>query len=156
MIETTAIRARAAAATPGPWYLRLTDETYRDRPAHYYIASEVRGIVDVRPDDAYYVATTQRGNVQARADAEFIAHARQDVAALLAEVERLRDALVQESDEARISAAVIDERDALVTAARAVVREWGREEQDWYRPDYDRAVSALAKLLPATGGDDGE
>lgn len=87
------IRARADAATKGPWYLRLTDETYRDRPAHYYIASEVRGIVDVRPDDAFYVATTQRGNAQARADAEFIAHAREDVATLLAEIERLRAAL---------------------------------------------------------------
>lgn len=83
------IRARADAATRGPWHVELTAETYIDRPSRYPIYSEVRGIVDVAEGDTY-VAQTKRGNEQARDDAEFIAHAREDVATLLAEVERLR------------------------------------------------------------------
>lgn len=95
MIDLAGIRARADAATRGPWHVELTAETYIDRPSRYPIYSDVRGIVEVAEGDTY-VAQTMRGNAQARADAEFIAHAREDVAALLAEVERLRDALVQE------------------------------------------------------------
>lgn len=83
------IRARADAATRGPWYVQLTAETYIDRPSRYPIYSEVRGVVEITEGDTY-VAQTKRGNEQARADAEFIAHAREDVAVLLAEIERLR------------------------------------------------------------------
>lgn len=92
MMDLVDIRARADAATRGPWHVELAAETYVDRPSRYPIYSEVRGIVDVTEGDTY-VAQTRRGNEQARADAEFIAHAREDMAALLAEVERLRDAL---------------------------------------------------------------
>ncbi len=89
MIDLADIRARADAATRGPWHVELAAETYVDRPSRYPIYSEVRGIVDVTEGDTY-VAQTRRGNEQARADAEFIAHAREDVATLLGEVERLR------------------------------------------------------------------
>lgn len=96
MAETTAqIRARADAATPGPWHVHLTAETYVDRPSRYPIYSEVRGVVDVTEGDTY-VAQTKRGNEQARADAEFIAHAREDVGWLLARVVAL-EAAVQAS-----------------------------------------------------------
>lgn len=92
MTDIAQIRARADAATRGPWHVELTAETYIDRPSRYPIYSEVRHVVEVAEGDTY-VAQTKRGNEQARADAEFIAHAREDVAVLLAEIERLRAAL---------------------------------------------------------------
>lgn len=118
------IRARADAATRGPWHVQLTAETYIDRPSRYPIYSEVRGVVDVAEGDTY-VAQTKRGNEQARADAEFIAHAREDVAVLLAEIERLRAALVEATAE------LIALRDGLVVTdsdradARAELRAEG-------------------------------
>lgn len=73
MGDEDAIRERLAAATPGPWRLQNA-ETYAVAPTRFYIGSELRGI-----------AETRRGDAQARADAVFIAHASEDIAALLAE-----------------------------------------------------------------------
>lgn len=66
--ELEAIKARAAAATPGPW--------------------EFDGKGDIVPDGdkSDFVAMIH----YSAEDAEFIAHARADVPALVAEVERLR------------------------------------------------------------------
>lgn len=62
--QLAAIRARANAATPGPW------TSYEKNPT-----------------DEYYASCFP-------ADEEFIGHSRDDVPALLDEVERLRAALV--------------------------------------------------------------
>jgi hypothetical protein len=70
------IAARAAAATPGPW---CADGWEIYRGAEYVGGAKWIGET-CRPNDT-------DGAV---ADAEFIAHAPEDVAALLAEVERLR------------------------------------------------------------------
>ena len=75
-LDLDAIEARANAATDGPWTLHEDDgDTFR-APAW-----------EVRPASGEMVA---RLRDWASADAEFIAHARTDVPALLAEVRRLR------------------------------------------------------------------
>jgi hypothetical protein len=70
--ELAAIKTRADAATPGPWVTDLEGNVYADGPAHPVTA--VRG----------------RFTEHLMQDARFIARAREDVPALLAEVERLR------------------------------------------------------------------
>ena len=66
--ELDAIEQRAHAATEGPW------EASAHRTGHYLVICPDCGV---------------RGGYE-RADAEFIAHARSDVPALVAEVRRLR------------------------------------------------------------------
>ncbi|WP_158920631.1 hypothetical protein [Streptomyces sp. NBRC 109706] len=119
-----AIAARAEAATPGPWQYDYAD---REVMTGHGIA-----VADIHPADD---------------DGRFIAHTREDVDALLAEVERLRDRvdeverrytfdtadLKQQRDAAR--AVVAEQQDALSaarpsrqeTATRAAVL---REAQD--------------------------
>lgn len=75
------IRARAEAATPGPW---CTDSW------------EIYQGTEYVPGVSLWIGETCRGTgspEQDRADAEFVAHAREDVPALLAEVQRLKAAL---------------------------------------------------------------
>ena len=72
--QLEAIRKRAEAATEGKWF---TDD------AELYVSAD--GYVEVA--EAYE-----------KADAEFIAHSREDIPALLAEVERLRTALIEIAD----------------------------------------------------------
>jgi hypothetical protein len=70
--ELTGIEARANAATPGPWEAQ-----------HSY-------------DDCWWLGGPEANgpDMLPQGDAEFIAHARADVPALVAEVRRLREALV--------------------------------------------------------------
>jgi hypothetical protein len=72
------IRARALAATPGPWLREWAFNTHFVVPlaAHDVAAGNV-----------------SRLKPRQRADAEFIAHARTDVSALLDEIDRLSTAL---------------------------------------------------------------
>lgn len=80
-MDLEAIRARAAAATGGPWvpYFNSHGDPYVTLPGLYL----TRRIADVSvsPDD------------YGKANAEFIAHAREDVPDLLAEVARLTEEL---------------------------------------------------------------
>lgn len=82
--ELNAIRQRVEAATPGPWY--------RDMP-HARVCATGRIIGRI-------ATVTKQGTwsvtVQDDANALFIAHAREDIPALLAEVERLRREVVNE------------------------------------------------------------
>jgi len=72
--ELKAIKARAEAATPGPWATVLGR----------YVLSRADAFKG-QPDWPLMPKTAE--------DATFIAHARMDMPALVAEVERLRDAL---------------------------------------------------------------
>lgn len=86
-IDLDAIRARAEAATPGPWVT--------DWDAGYVVQSALSLVADVhgepvRADDPLDYDDT------GQPDAEFIAHARVDIPMLLDEIERLR-ALLDES-----------------------------------------------------------
>jgi hypothetical protein len=69
-LDLDAILARAAAATPGPW-------TANDR-------------IGIVTDAAADPLAVFGGGKQDRADAEFTAHAREDIEALAAEIRRLR------------------------------------------------------------------
>lgn len=94
--ELDAIEARANAATPGPWVAKPVDyapdryagiETVYKRAPHY----------DEEPEEyrgAIGIVETDGGNYPPQGpDAVFIAAARSDVPALVAEVKRLREAL---------------------------------------------------------------
>lgn len=74
MLDLKPIKAREAAATKGPW-----DDT------------DPRCIRHAEPN--IYVGDEEIADVYGHNDSQFIAHARQDIPALIAEVERLRAAL---------------------------------------------------------------
>jgi hypothetical protein len=78
-INLDAIKARLAAATPGPW--RVSRQNIDERPG----TSEVCDLVN---DCWVIVEHNDLGRYED--DADLIAHAPADIAALLAEVERLR------------------------------------------------------------------
>jgi hypothetical protein len=67
------IESRCAAATPGPW------------TAHPYAED-----FEIRP-----IACGQDHGICSQPDAEFIAHAREDIPVLLAEINKLRDVIMR-------------------------------------------------------------
>ena len=73
--ELQAIKTRAEQATPGPWIAKARAV---DGITDYFLGAEIEG-----PPDA------QRGQFARKEDAEFIANARTDVPALVAEIEQL-------------------------------------------------------------------
>lgn len=79
-LDLTAIRTRADAATPGPWWRESDNE---------YVYGMRR---DGRPNGEGIVTVSYYGRVSpnSRVDAEFIAHARHDVTALLDLVDLLQ------------------------------------------------------------------
>lgn len=82
--ELQAIKARAEAATPGPW-------TNVDEDGEHW--KSITAIEGGDPLSVTMKIYDEGGH--SLADAEFIAHARTDVPALVAEVERLRKALLK-------------------------------------------------------------
>jgi hypothetical protein len=84
--ELRQIEARLAAASPGPWtsYVEGRDHTSGD--------DFIRVSEDNAEPDLYLSRAVAGGVVPAStADQDFIAHARQDIPALIAEIRRLRD-----------------------------------------------------------------
>lgn len=126
MIDLDAIKARCAAATPGPWeagdryhlqgashcgclpaqgplvWEGVTNINGTRMKAHLHRRDEPwwpYGITARVKDGAYeavLIETEEYGTMR-QADLEFVAHAREDVPALVAEVERLRD-LITDAD----------------------------------------------------------
>jgi hypothetical protein len=90
--ELEAIRARADAATAGPW-AAMDNSVYTGRQWRDIVAG-VRGIVYPSGFTRHSGGETETHYGVAISDenADFIAHARTDIPALLAEVERLRGA----------------------------------------------------------------
>ena len=102
--ELDAIRRRAEAASAGPWFVRYLDDGYaanlvavasRPGPEHGDDGSFRDGDIDAKD----IVAATLVQNPERYVDiadhrwdenADFIAHAREDVPRLLDEIERLR------------------------------------------------------------------
>jgi hypothetical protein len=83
-LDLDAIRARADAATPGPWM----HATHTGRKDGVSLVGQIS-----KRGTGQAVAVLADSDVRQRAkDAEFVAHAREDVPALVAEVERLRAA----------------------------------------------------------------
>lgn len=83
-LDLKAIKARCEAATPGPWDVAIGN--FSDDVSVVYVGSPgLKG------------SDQKRYNLS-EDDQKFIAHARADVPTLVAEVERLRAALMKESD----------------------------------------------------------
>lgn len=74
MSDLDEIQARADAATEGPWRALTTGRTGGD---HWYICDEGEAIASVASQDGF-------NEDQREPDAEFIAHAREDVPKLVA------------------------------------------------------------------------
>ena len=80
------IEARVQAATPGPWKSMWEGRDHQS--GDHFI---MRGTDDARYDDLFL----SPGRIE---DQDFVAHARQDVPALLAEVRRLREFLISHGE----------------------------------------------------------
>ncbi|MEH6941623.1 hypothetical protein [Bacillus sp. JJ722] len=97
--ELEAIRKRAEKATKGPW------EVCNGTDVFTKLGATNNGGVQANHNDGWYIAKCNEGTTsvgdeevalsfnEENANAEFIAHARGDVPKLLAEVERLRNAI---------------------------------------------------------------
>lgn len=88
-LDLDAIRARADAATEGPWIAT----TPHDDESEWASDFDDPMVITDDSTPGNFAAIAQdicQGETDGRADAEFIAHARTDVPALLAEVEQLR------------------------------------------------------------------
>lgn len=125
-----AIRRRVAAASPGPWRVGSQDPKHGDvLHAHELVISHQHGIVELEP------------HRNGAADTAFIAHARQDIPALLAEVERLRSLITPREAAAldRLLQAYLatEEGDAGADDLRALYGKVRRLDQD--HTVYDKA-----------------
>lgn len=83
----TQIRARAEAATAGPWHREGPDADYSHAQYGNCCGMGDFGWVTGGPNFPRYDEDSE----EAKADAEFIAHSRTDVVALLDEIHRLRE-----------------------------------------------------------------
>lgn len=100
MSDLEAIKARAEAATPGPWDSRRSE--WADDPDLMTVDGEPAGDPWWVHHDGW-IDADDTGLFMSEADAAFIAHARTDVPALVAEVERLRDVVAAlEAENARL------------------------------------------------------
>jgi len=86
--ELAAIRARCDAATPGPWRFGVGDRKYIGQSELLVVACDEARELDIALVDV-------EGGGYHHQDAEFIAHARTDVPALVARVEELEAALAK-------------------------------------------------------------
>ena len=86
--ELDAIEARAMDATGGPWLPKYAKVFYPNGEAEHWVKSTADGltVASLR----YRPQGREIGEDQSDLDALFIAHARTDIPALLAEVKRLR------------------------------------------------------------------
>ena len=84
--DLEAIKARAAAATEGPW--EWDDPTIGQ---HWSRPEPWATVVDDEVNCGGYCYGGSSSPIKSDADGQFIAHAREDIPALVAEVERLRE-----------------------------------------------------------------
>jgi hypothetical protein len=171
-----AIEARATAATPGPWAtcddgtglidiaasLEDTGHGYRCRR---YIGQVEADQIDNDPTHRDW--TEEQDRQQVAADAAFIAHAREDINALLAGVRCLRDELAETKalHNPRLRGLLVKaatDRDQYVgwsTVADGPKGVWSREtaiEYGWPRTWLDRADATGTSARDGEGGwDDG-
>jgi hypothetical protein len=109
------IEARAAAATDGPWGF-YDGETYADVAADLEMTSRSsytyrQKVARLEDDDfwddpAHQDADDEQATEALSANAAFIAHARTDVPALIAEIRRLRARVTELEDDASLLTAL--------------------------------------------------
>jgi len=101
-IDLDAIRRRAESATEGPWWFDEDDNCWRLHGVHAHIPADPIGIPE-QIINHQILKAPKRGTTYAEywpneADAAFICHAREDIPALLAEIDRLRACLAAETE----------------------------------------------------------
>lgn len=97
-LELARIRSRAAAASPGPWFVRILDDEYAMNLVAISTAADAGDDQWPDFDSGEVVAATlvQQPRYVGVSDqrwdenAEFIAHSREDLPRLLDEIDRLR------------------------------------------------------------------
>ena len=142
-LDLDAIEARAKAATPGPWVVD------KDAFGIGVIAESQIGIPDNDPEGVYIADCYKKS---AEVHAEFIAHAREDIPALIAEVRRLEGELHvdPENEIGRLNAQLETEilrRDSLGETLDNVVADHKRDIAR-LADIKAKAVSALSKANP--------
>jgi hypothetical protein len=117
--ELQAIKARAARATPGPWQLHVrgTSTTIEAQDGKKWIAQALLGTYGI-------------GNVEA--NAAFLAHARDDIPTLVAEVERQRAEHAALAEQLRQTTAARDDlsQRAMLAAQERYVGATGTEREN--------------------------
>lgn len=108
--ELAEIEARLEAATPGPWEAHFAG-IYRDKPVVSHKAN-------ARGDRLGRFVLWEGDPEQANKDAAFIARARTDVPALVAEVKALRGLLADLSIDSQAAAEAVRARGAAVRVIR--------------------------------------
>ncbi|WP_330438793.1 hypothetical protein OHB44_27880 [Micromonospora sp. NBC_00821] len=132
-IDLEAIRARAAAATPGPWLTDPNSAWRRCHEAHEYVYAS-----DPTDRNGVIALTGIKGeHVRNGPDATFIAHARTDVTDLCDEVEQVRDALARRDKEiGRLEVYVtgleqqLAAQQPVINAARDLTHIWAANNGD--------------------------
>lgn len=101
MLNLEVMRQRCDAATPGPWSTANSpDDVYGGRASSAFVGGKAR-------------LFRHNGDVKyAIADCRFVAHAREDLPACIAEIERLRAALMERGE--RLQGAAPSSDDAIV------------------------------------------
>jgi hypothetical protein len=132
-LDLDAIRRREQAATPGPWTAgNLNEDAEGQRPLWGVTNDAFRN--PPADDDAPWIAVEV--HVGDHADAEFIAHARRDIPALLAEVDRLRAEWYR----------LVNERAAMLGVIRPALA-WAEAHED--SANYEATIRATADLYGA-------
>jgi len=138
-LDLDAIRARAEAATAGPWAAWLD----QDGADHMHGLLMVGNAAAVIPDGESYVDgvdVNPIAHTYTPEDREFIAHAREDIPALLAKVERLR----RDRDEWEVDSRGW-RKEAVALAAE--VGTLTRERDEWEA--YEQALAAKLDAVRA-------
>jgi hypothetical protein len=90
-VDLGPIEARCKAASPGPWITCNPESAFKNWPIGFFSLGRDE---EAKPSNwaisTDHVRASEMTSGGAKADAEFIAHARQDIPALIAEVRRLR------------------------------------------------------------------
>lgn len=129
-LDLDAVSRRCEAATPGPWKAYHRDGSYSpaDDESNAGLGLEVDG-----PPDAVL-----RGTYRRSADAQFIAHAREDIPALLARVREL------EQEAAALRARVAQLQRGILAASDALIEKDAEEA-------YHNLYSAIDPDFKVTG-----
>lgn len=166
-LDLDAIEARANAATPGPWRVfthRVQRSGFQPPPEVYH----PKAIEDAPGDIAHGVPVGASAE-----DTEFIAHARTDVPALVAEVRRCRalpaiDALIAKVETASsvetrtltradgvteiVTDFMLDAQDAFLNKAPDAARECLLRAAAWALLAVRQIEAEAGQRVPTTGG----
>lgn len=118
-----AMRARLAAATPGPWNAMEAED---EEIAHFIIPRASSGVICIGPI-AELLAKGERSYPESEANAVFIANAREDLGDVLDDLDELTKTIKEANDNAPVAltnaleslARVVNERDAAYKDLRA-------------------------------------